>query len=67
MAVGLALRPCGPLHFITPVANEADHVVEVEAVPQRASVDGTSRMAAADRCREAIVNHGYVDLNARFS
>lgn len=62
LAVGLTLSPCGPLHFITPVTNKADHVVEVEAVSHCATIYGTSWMATADRCREESVNHGYIEL-----
>lgn len=59
LAVGLALSMCGPLHFIALIANEADHVVQVEAVAHRAAIDGTSWMAAADRWRqegERVIN-----------
>lgn len=52
LAVGLALSMCGPLHFVTLIANEADHVIQVETIAHRAAVDGTSWMAAADRCRQ---------------
>lgn len=52
LAVGLALSMCGPLHFVALIANEADHVIQVETVAHRAAVDGTSWMAAADCCRQ---------------
>lgn len=51
LPVGLALSACGPLHLVAPVTDEADHVVEVEAVAHRATVYGTARVSAADGCR----------------
>lgn len=56
LAVGLALSMCGPLHFIALIANEADHVIQVETVAHCAAIDGTSWMAAADRCRQNRVS-----------
>lgn len=56
LAVGLTLSMCGPLHFIALIAHEADHVIQVETVANRAAIDGTSRMAAADRCRRDRVS-----------
>lgn len=50
LPVGLALSACGPLHLVAPVTDEADHVVEVEAVAHRATVYGTARVSAADGC-----------------
>lgn len=51
LPVGLALSACGPLHLVAPVTDEADHVVEVEAVAHGATVYGTARVSAADGCR----------------
>lgn len=56
LAVGLALSMCGPLHFIALIANKADHVIQVETIAHRAAIDGTSWMAAADRCRQDRVS-----------
>lgn len=51
LPVGLALSACGPLHLVAPVADEADHIVEVEAVAHRATVYGTAWVSAADGCK----------------
>ena len=47
LPAGLALGLGGALQDVAVVAEEADHVVEVEAVPHRATVDGAARVATA--------------------
>lgn len=48
LPVSLALGARRALHDVARVAGEAHHVVQVEAVPNGAPVDGTARVTAAD-------------------
>lgn len=50
LAAGLALRLGGSLEDVAVIAEEAHHVVEVEAISHRTPIDGAARMATAHSC-----------------
>lgn len=51
LPVGLALCARRALHHVARVAGEAHHVIQVESVAHRATVDGAARVATANSYR----------------